>query len=81
MVSRSVVALSRCRPTRLASTPTGEVARISPIVPGVDLVGVLLEDASDLVAGTEVIALSGASNRRASNGPTPPSGSSVGWRV
>jgi acrylyl-CoA reductase (NADPH) len=40
----------------LASTPTGKVARISPIVPGVDLVGVLLEDAGDLVAGTEVIA-------------------------
>jgi acrylyl-CoA reductase (NADPH) len=40
----------------LASTPTGKVARISPIVPGVDLVGVLLEDADDLVAGTEVIA-------------------------
>ncbi len=40
----------------LASTPSGKVARISPIVPGVDLVGVLLEDAGDLVAGTEVIA-------------------------
>jgi len=40
----------------LASTPTGKVARISPIVPGVDMVGVLLEDAGDLVAGTEVIA-------------------------
>ena len=40
----------------LASTPTGKVARISPIVPGVDLAGVLVEDAGDLTAGTEVIA-------------------------
>jgi acrylyl-CoA reductase (NADPH) len=40
----------------LASTPSGKVARISPIVPGVDLVGVLLESAGELVAGTEVIA-------------------------
>lgn len=40
----------------LASTPTGKVARISPIVPGVDLVGILLEDAGDLAAGTQVIA-------------------------
>jgi acrylyl-CoA reductase (NADPH) len=39
----------------LASTPSGKVARISPIVPGVDLVGVLLESAGELVAGTEVI--------------------------
>ena len=40
----------------LASTPTGKVARISPMVPGVDLAGVLLEDAGDTPAGTEVIA-------------------------
>lgn len=40
----------------LASTPTGRVARFSPMVPGVDLAGVLLEDAGDLPAGTEVIA-------------------------
>lgn len=43
----------------LASTPTGRVARISPIVPGVDLAGVLLDDAvrADGVvpAGTQVI--------------------------
>ncbi len=44
----------------LAATPTGKVARISPIVPGVDLAGVLLEDAEPpggepLAAGTEVI--------------------------
>ncbi|HWL43049.1 MAG TPA: acryloyl-CoA reductase [Ilumatobacter sp.] len=44
----------------LASTPTGRVARISPIVPGVDLAGVLLEDAPQkggtvVPAGTEVI--------------------------
>ena len=40
----------------LASIPTGKVARISPIVPGVDLAGVLAEDAPGLPAGTEVIA-------------------------
>ncbi|HEY5662447.1 MAG TPA: acryloyl-CoA reductase [Ilumatobacter sp.] len=40
----------------LASTPTGRVARISPIVPGVDLAGVLVEDAAGMPAGTEVIA-------------------------
>ena len=40
----------------LAASPTGRVARISPVVPGVDLAGVLLEDAGDLRAGTEVLA-------------------------
>ena len=40
----------------LASTPTGKVARFSPMVPGVDLAGVLLEDAGDIPAGTAVIA-------------------------
>jgi acrylyl-CoA reductase (NADPH) len=40
----------------LASTPTGKVARISPIVPGIDLAGVLAEDAGDLPAGTRVLA-------------------------
>ena len=40
----------------LAATPTGRVARISPIVPGVDLAGVLLEDAGEVPAGTEVLA-------------------------
>ena len=40
----------------LASTPTGRVARISPLVPGVDLAGVLAEDAPGMPAGTEVIA-------------------------
>jgi putative YhdH/YhfP family quinone oxidoreductase len=40
----------------LASTPAGKVARISPIVPGIDLAGTLAEDAGDLAAGTEVIA-------------------------
>jgi acrylyl-CoA reductase (NADPH) len=40
----------------LASTPAGKVARISPIVPGVDLAGVLVEDAGDLTAGTAVLA-------------------------
>lgn len=40
----------------LASTPAGKVARISPIVPGIDLAGVLAEDANGLSAGTAVIA-------------------------
>jgi acrylyl-CoA reductase (NADPH) len=40
----------------LAATPTGRVARISPIVPGVDLAGVLVEDAAGLPAGIEVLA-------------------------
>jgi putative YhdH/YhfP family quinone oxidoreductase len=40
----------------LASTPTGKVARISPMVPGIDIAGVLLEDAPGFPAGTEVIA-------------------------
>jgi len=40
----------------LASTPAGRVARISPIVPGVDLAGVLAEDAPGFPAGTKVIA-------------------------
>ncbi len=40
----------------LASTPAGKVARTSPMVPGIDLAGVLLEDAGDLRAGTEVLA-------------------------
>jgi acrylyl-CoA reductase (NADPH) len=40
----------------LASSPTGKVARISPLVPGVDLAGVLVEDAGALPAGTAVVA-------------------------
>lgn len=40
----------------LASTPSGKVARISPMVPGIDLAGVLLEDTGELKAGTEVVA-------------------------
>jgi putative YhdH/YhfP family quinone oxidoreductase len=43
----------------LAATPTGKVARISPIVPGVDLAGVLVEDAPGIPAGTEVLAHGG----------------------
>jgi acrylyl-CoA reductase (NADPH) len=39
----------------LASTPTGRVARFSPMVPGVDLAGILLEDAGGITAGTEII--------------------------
>lgn len=40
----------------LASTPKGRVARISPIVPGIDLAGILVEDAEGLKAGSQVIA-------------------------
>jgi putative YhdH/YhfP family quinone oxidoreductase len=40
----------------LASTPIGKVARISPLVPGVDLAGVLVDDAPGMPAGTAVIA-------------------------
>lgn len=43
----------------LAATPTGKVARISPIVPGIDLAGVLVEDAPGIPAGTEVVAHGG----------------------
>jgi putative YhdH/YhfP family quinone oxidoreductase len=39
----------------LASTPPGRVARFSPMVPGVDLAGILLEDAGGITAGTEII--------------------------
>lgn len=40
----------------LASTPDGRVARISPLIPGIDLAGRLAEDAGDLKAGTPVLA-------------------------
>jgi acrylyl-CoA reductase (NADPH) len=40
----------------LAATPAGKVARISPIVPGVDLAGVLVDDAPGMPAGTAVLA-------------------------
>jgi acrylyl-CoA reductase (NADPH) len=40
----------------LASTPAGKVARISPIVPGIDLAGTLVEAADGIAAGTEVLA-------------------------
>ena len=40
----------------LAATPAGKVARISPIVPGIDLAGVLVEDAPGMPAGTSVLA-------------------------
>src|SRR5215207_8183318 len=40
----------------LASTPTGKVARISPIIPGVDLAGTVAEDAPGWKAGTSVLA-------------------------
>jgi putative YhdH/YhfP family quinone oxidoreductase len=40
----------------LASTPEGRVARISPLVPGIDLAGRLAEDAGALPKGTPVLA-------------------------
>src|SRR5579871_1714538 len=40
----------------LAASPNGRVARISPIVPGIDLSGTLVEDTADLPAGTPVVA-------------------------
>lgn len=40
----------------LASTPDGKVARISPLVPGIDLAGRLVDDAGDLSAGSAVVA-------------------------
>ena len=40
----------------LAATPSGKVARISPIVPGVDLAGVLVDQAPGMPAGTAVMA-------------------------
>jgi putative YhdH/YhfP family quinone oxidoreductase len=40
----------------LASTPDGRVARISPLVPGIDLGGRLAEDCGHMSAGTPVLA-------------------------
>jgi acrylyl-CoA reductase (NADPH) len=40
----------------LASTPDGKVARISPLIPGIDLAGTVAEDADGLGAGTWVLA-------------------------
>ena len=40
----------------LASIPKGQVATISPLVPGIDLAGVLAEDVDGIPAGTEVLA-------------------------
>lgn len=40
----------------LASIPKGQVATISPLVPGIDLAGVLTEDVEGIAAGTEVLA-------------------------
>lgn len=40
----------------LASTPKGRVARISPIVPGIDLSGVVVDGTDRFPAGTKVIA-------------------------
>jgi acrylyl-CoA reductase (NADPH) len=40
----------------LASIPKGQVATVSPLVPGIDLAGVLTEDVAELTAGTEVLA-------------------------
>ncbi len=40
----------------LATTAKGRVARISPLIPGIDLAGTLIEAAGDLPAGTSVLA-------------------------
>jgi putative YhdH/YhfP family quinone oxidoreductase len=40
----------------LAATPGRKVARISPLVPGVDLAGTLAEPSGDLAVGTSVVA-------------------------
>lgn len=40
----------------LASTPDGRVARISPLIPGIDLAGRVAEDAGGFSAGTDVLA-------------------------
>jgi acrylyl-CoA reductase (NADPH) len=40
----------------LATSPNGRVARISPLVPGIDLAGTLAEAAGDLTPGTPVLA-------------------------
>ena len=40
----------------LASTPKGRVARISPIVPGIDLAGVVVDGGDAIAAGSEVVA-------------------------
>jgi putative YhdH/YhfP family quinone oxidoreductase len=40
----------------LASTPTGKVARISPMIPGIDLAGITVDDAPGIPAGTAVLA-------------------------
>ena len=40
----------------LASTPDGRVARISPLIPGIDLAGRVAEDGDGFAAGTEVLA-------------------------
>lgn len=40
----------------LASTPDGKVARISPLIPGIDLAGRLVEEAGSLPAGSAVVA-------------------------
>ena len=40
----------------LASIPKGQVATISPLIPGIDLAGVLLEDVAGISEGTEVLA-------------------------
>ncbi|HET8990582.1 MAG TPA: acryloyl-CoA reductase, partial [Acidimicrobiales bacterium] len=38
------------------STPDGRVARVSPLIPGIDLAGVVAEDAEGYAAGTAVLA-------------------------
>ena len=40
----------------LATIPKGQVARISPLVPGIDLAGTVVEGAGDFAEGAEVLA-------------------------
>jgi len=40
----------------LASIPKGQVATVSPLVPGIDLAGILQDDVDGIAAGTEVLA-------------------------
>ncbi len=40
----------------LAALPTGRVAQISPLIPGIDLTGILVDGTANLTAGTPVIA-------------------------
>ena len=64
----------------LASTPTGKVARISPIVPGVDLAGVLVDDCPDCRPGHRCSRTATTSGCHATAGsPSTPGCRPSGW--